>query len=94
MAIANADYSFSYIDVGGFGRQSDGGTWKACTMGKALNDGTLALPSPRMIEGVAKPMPYVFVADAAFPMSTNLLRPYPGFKSQNMSRQHRIFNYR
>ena len=94
MAIASADYTFSYIDVGGYGRQSDGGTWKASSIGRALNDGTLALPPPRIIEGVAKLMPYVFVAGAAFPLSTNLLRPYPGFKSQNMRREQRIFNYR
>ena len=94
MAVANADYTFEFVDVGGYGRQSDGGTWKACALGRALNDGTLALPEPRTLNGSSESFPYVFVADAAFPHSVNLLRPYPGFAKQTMTGEQRIFNYR
>lgn len=36
-------------------------------------------------------MPYVIVADAAFPMRTYLLRPYPG---RRVTEDRRLFNYR
>ena len=94
MAVTNADYTFEYVDVGGYGRQSDGGTWKACALGRALNDGSLALPGPRKLGDSTELFPYVFVADAAFPHSVNMLRPYPGFARQTMTREQRIFNYR
>ncbi|GAU89210.1 hypothetical protein RvY_01787 [Ramazzottius varieornatus] len=38
MAVAGANYTFEYVDVG-FGRQSDGGTWQNCTLSRALYDG-------------------------------------------------------
>ncbi|GAU90902.1 hypothetical protein RvY_03256-1 [Ramazzottius varieornatus] len=94
MAVARADYTFEYVDVGGFGRQSDGGNWQNCTLGRALGDGELVLPPGRKPPLCAEKLPYVFVADAAFPMSENLLRPYPGYALSSLGKQERIFNYR
>lgn len=36
-------------------------------------------------------MPYVILADAAFPLRNNILKPYP---FRNMTHSERIFNYR
>ena len=44
MAIAGPTYLFDYFDIGGFGRQSDGGTWAATEIGKALREDKLILP--------------------------------------------------
>ncbi|GAU99242.1 hypothetical protein RvY_10274-1 [Ramazzottius varieornatus] len=94
MAVARADYTFEYVDVGGFGRQSDGGTSQNCTLGRGFSDGELVMPTARKPPLCAKKLPYVFVADAAFPMSENLLRPYPGYASSSLAKQEHIFNYR
>ena len=94
MAIAAPDYRFSYVDIGGYGRQADGGTWKASKMGRALELGELAIPPPQNPPGATAPLPHVFVADAAFPLKPNLMRPYPGQKKATTPKVERIYNYR
>jgi len=37
------------------------------------------------------PIPYLVVADEAFPLNNYMLRPFPG---KQLSRERRIFNYR
>ncbi|XP_054746230.1 uncharacterized protein LOC129250653 [Anastrepha obliqua] len=57
-----------------------------------LMQNTLPLPPPARISMESpQPLPHFFVGDAAFPLRTNLMRPYPGF---NLPRTKRIFNYR
>ena len=94
MAVAGPEYRFSYIDVGGYGRQSDSGTWAACRLGKALQESGLAIPEPSCPPGMTEKLPYMFVADPAFPLSSNLMRPFPGHRARTLTRQQRIFNYR
>ena len=39
-------------------------------------------------------MPHVIVADEAFPLCPNIMRPYPrGRNASKMPRPHRVFNY-
>ncbi|XP_026821209.1 protein ALP1-like [Rhopalosiphum maidis] len=58
--------------------------------GKTTND-SLNIPKPNLIRGIQIPMPYVFVGDEAFGLSTNMLRPYAG---KCLLINKRIFNYR
>lgn len=72
-------YRFILIDLGGAGRQSDGGTFSSSSFGKALEDGHMILPDPSPLAGTEEPsLPYVMVGDEAFPLRNYLLRPYPG----------------
>ena len=68
---------FILIDLGSAGRRSDGGVLANSEFGQALESGSLVLPSPRPLPGTAD-LPYIFVGDEAFPLRTNMLRPYPG----------------
>ena len=78
LAVVDANYRFIYIDVGNYGRQSDGGILSHSTFGKSLDDGTLGLPPTSQISANFH-LPYVFVVgDEAFPLKSNVLRPYPG----------------
>lgn len=94
MAVVNAKYKFNYLDVGCHGRQSDGGAWAACNLGKALKKKTLLLPKPKKPPGSSVASPHVFVADAASPVSENLLRPHSGFASGELTHAQKIYNYR
>ncbi|KAL2096773.1 hypothetical protein ACEWY4_005980 [Coilia grayii] len=44
LAVVDADYLFRIVDVGGYGRTSDGGSLYASAFGEGLRDGTLGLP--------------------------------------------------
>ncbi|XP_035995635.1 protein ALP1-like [Fundulus heteroclitus] len=93
LAVVDARYLFRVVDVGAFGRKSDGGTLAASTFGEALREEKLHLPEDAPLPGANHlgPMPHVFVGDEAFPLRRNVLRPYPG---RNLSQSKRIFNYR
>lgn len=89
MATCNANYCFTMIDVGAAGCQSDGGSFSESAFGQALADGTLEIPQHRSVFGTT--LPFVLVADEAFPLKTYIMRPYP--EKQLVGRE-RIFNYK
>lgn len=78
LAVCDANYTFTLVDIGAYGSQSDGGILQASTFGKRLVDGTLDLPNPRPLEENMDLFPYYMVGDAAFPLKRNIMRPYPG----------------
>ncbi|XP_049928251.1 uncharacterized protein LOC126407421 [Epinephelus moara] len=93
LAVVDSRYCFRVIDVGGYGRTSDGGILANSAFGRALRSGTLQLPADRLLPGADHrgPQPHVFVADEAFPLRRNLMRPFPG---RTLTRDRRIYNYR
>lgn len=93
LALVDADYKFIAVDVGSYGRNSDGGIFSKLIIGKRLSSNTFNVPKPIPIIENSEPQPYVVVGDEAFPLKTYLLRPY----SRNYLRDNepnKIFNYR
>lgn len=91
-AVVDANAKFIFIDVGDFGRNSDGGVLKESNFGKLLDNNKLLLPPPRKIhEEVEDKFPFVFVADEAYPLKKNLMKP---FARKQLTNSKRIFNYR
>ncbi|XP_074537109.1 uncharacterized protein LOC141798997 [Halichoeres trimaculatus] len=93
LAVVDAQRCFRVIDVGGYGRTSDGGILANSAFGRALRNGTLQLPADRLLPGAEHrgPQPHVFVGDEAFPLRKNLMRPFPG---RTLPRDRRVYNYR
>ncbi|XP_031327719.1 protein ANTAGONIST OF LIKE HETEROCHROMATIN PROTEIN 1-like isoform X2 [Photinus pyralis] len=91
LALVDANYSFLYVDVGRNGKISDGGVYKNSSLAAAIETNKLNFPEERPLPAGTKPVPYVIVADAAFPLSRHILKPFP---FRNMTWQQRIFNYR
>lgn len=90
MGVVNANDEFIMADVGVNGRVSDGGVISVTEFGRRLEEAALNLPEPEPIVHNGRNMPYVFVADDAFAMSENLLKPYGG----KLDHDQRVFNYR
>ncbi|GFS06949.1 protein ANTAGONIST OF LIKE HETEROCHROMATIN PROTEIN 1 [Elysia marginata] len=86
MAIANADYEFLYVNCGTNGRVSDGGVIEYADFNRKLVNGELNLP-PTPDGGLS----YVFIADEAFALRTDFLKPY---NVKVLDDFKRIFNYR
>ena len=84
MAVVDAHYKFTVVDVGCQGRISDGGVLKNSTFWKSLVQGTLGLPEPSLLpqswdqsfQGFNEPIPYYFAGDDAFPLDINIMKPY------------------
>lgn len=91
MAVADSDYCFTCINVGAFGKESDSNVFKATVLGQKIYSGNIDLPEPKPLENNSEATPYVFVADEAFALCANLLRPYP---NKDLTFEKKIFNYR
>ena len=93
LAICNAEYEFLYVDIGAEGKASDGGTWRQSTFNQYLEDlaNPLNIPTPDVVPGINRILPYYLVGDEAFRLSPNVMKPFPG-ASQN--RKEEIYNYR
>lgn len=91
MAICDANYSFTMVDIGDVGRNSDGGVFSNSIMGEAFLGNKLNVPEQDKLRSTNTYFPYVLVGDAAFPLRENLMKPYP---KETLSLKERIFNYR
>ncbi|XP_056120075.1 uncharacterized protein LOC130097301 [Rhinichthys klamathensis goyatoka] len=93
LALADAEYRFTFLQVGDFGRTSDGGVYSGSALGRAMEAKKLSVPAdcPLPGSGAQGPMPYTMVGDAAFPLKTYMMRPFPG---KQIPQWRRMFNYR
>ena len=91
LAMCDAKYCFTMIDVGASGRESDGGVFAESKFGKLLDSDSLGIPFANNITNSDVNVPYVIVADAAFPLKTYMLKPYPG---KQLCLMQDVFNYR
>lgn len=92
MAISDAKYRFIVVDIGGEGRQSDEGVFRNSLIGNYIESALLKLPNPNPI-GINGPvLPYVLLANEAFPLTNFIMRPYP--RSGKLDLSKKVFNYR
>ena len=89
-ALVNSNYMFIFVDIGCNGRVSDGRVFFETPLAKGLLKSKLSLPILKPLAGRRKAGPYVIVADDAFPLQNNIMKPYP-YKDADILR--RIFNY-
>jgi hypothetical protein len=61
------------------------------TFGQKLESHTLSLPNPVALTGVQTRAPFVFFGDEAFPLRTNMMRPFP---RKDLGQPEAVFNYR
>ena len=78
MAVCDANYCFTMIDVGGFGRDNDASILNESEFGQAFEkyQSELNIPSPELVENLM--LPYVLLGDDIFGLKTWLIKLYPG----------------
>lgn len=92
MGVANADYKFLYIDIGAHGSEGDASVFFNTEFGRSIIENTIELPEDSQI--LSKKMPYMFVADDAFPLTNRIIKPFSPSKNRPLTGDERIFNYR
>lgn len=92
LAICDAQYLFTFVDIGAYGRRSDGGIFRDSIIGQRYKNSSMNLPDPQPLSIGGTPLPYVLVGDEAFPLTEYLMRPYPG--KGGLSEEKMIYNYR
>ena len=95
LALVDANYKFTYVDIGEYGSNTDGNVFRFSTFGQNYMNGRCNTPPPKTLPNLPNegPMPHVILADEAFPLRHDLMRPYPRFEA-NVPRDQAIFNYR
>ena len=78
MALVDANYRFLYCNIGVNGRISDGGVYRRCNLSELVDDpqNPLSIPNKKPLPGRNTSVPYVFIADEAFPLKEHILEPY------------------
>jgi hypothetical protein len=81
--VADANYSFIFVDIGGRGRDGDAGLFDRSSFGQRMDDATksyqnggLEIPFDNIIPGTNIRAPHVFLGDEAFPLKRHLMKPY------------------
>uniref|UniRef100_A0AAV2KQC8 DDE Tnp4 domain-containing protein n=1 Tax=Knipowitschia caucasica TaxID=637954 RepID=A0AAV2KQC8_KNICA len=91
MALVDAKYQFLYVSVGAQGRASDAGVFNESDFKKALDQGLLNIPAAKPLPLSNIQAPFVFLGDDAYPLRTDLMKPY---SIRQMDYEQRVFNYR
>jgi hypothetical protein len=92
MAIADANYKFIIVDVGGYGKDSDDGILCASNIYHSLENESLKIPSEKKFPNSNVKVPHVFIGDEAFPLRNYLMRPFPRYQLQDADKMY--YNYR
>ena len=74
------------------GRICDSGVFLHSSSYNALKNRPLCLPQRNMLPGNEMPVPYMLVADDAFLLTTNPMKPYVGESTTHSPKT--VFNYK
>ena len=75
LALVDANKRFLTVDVGQYGRVSDGHVFANSNIAMRLAKQNIGLPPDENFGGV--PLPYIVIGDEVFPLKKYLSRPYP-----------------
>ncbi|RLU24791.1 hypothetical protein DMN91_002881 [Ooceraea biroi] len=75
LAVSDANYCFTLVDIGAERRQSDGGIFANSNFGQRFERNEMNVPQPNAIEPNGPSLPYVLLADEAFALKEYMMRP-------------------
>lgn len=77
LTVTDANYKFVVVDIGGYGKDSDGGMFSASALSEQLESKSFNLPPTQKLPNSDIEAPYVIIADEGLPLRVYLLRPFP-----------------
>jgi hypothetical protein len=89
--VSDLDYRFMCIEVGAFGKQSDGDVFQSSNLRKLIESGNFNIPEPSLLPNTNVKAPYVMIGEEAYPLKTYLMRPFP---KNNLNEQTVLYNDR
>ena len=90
-AVADAYLKCVTVDVGAYGKQSDDGVFRYSALYQSLETRSLKLPEDTVLPNSEITLPYAFVGDEAYPLTTCLMKQY---SRRTLDRSKAILNYR
>jgi hypothetical protein len=75
-AVVDANYRFLAVDMGAYGKESDGGIFSHSNLSQQLENGALNANQEKVLPGSNIALPHFLVGDEAYPLKTYLMRPY------------------
>ena len=92
MALVDADYKFTWVEVGSNGSAGDAQVFNNGELKEFIEHGRMNFPPPEEpLPNDDEDMPFFIIGDDAFALRKWLMKPY---SIRNMTRHQRIFNYR
>ncbi|XP_069963027.1 uncharacterized protein [Bactrocera oleae] len=76
LAACDSNYRFTFVDVSAYGSKNDGGMFRNSQFGKGILDKSMDVPAATNLPNSDIVFPYYFIADAAFPLEENIMKPY------------------
>lgn len=86
LALVDANYNFTAVDVGAYGKTEMMVYWHILVLGKSLENGSLNIPNDETLPNTYNSTPYVILGNKALPLKTYLMRPYPGKQLDDLSK--------
>ena len=90
MAVCDAQYCFTLVNVSDFGSNNDSGILAKSSMEKQFEEQKIKITSAKPLLGYKENFPYFVVGDEVFPLKMWLMGPYPG----TLSLAKKAFKYR
>lgn len=87
LAIVGPDYRFICVDIGGYGKNSDGGIFDSSNMGQRFEAGLMNIPKDKPLPGQNESCSHVLIGDEAFVLKPYLMRPFPYRQSRHNPRK-------
>lgn len=92
MAVADANYRFLMIDVGAYGKDSDGSVLSNSKFYQRIDNGSLKLPDETKLPNSNVLAHFVFIGDEAFPLRNYIMISFP--RKQGQDNKKSYYNYR
>ena len=88
--MCDARYCFTMFDTGQYGSNNDVGVLKNSLFRKQFESGEMNIPTPRSVAGWRfDPLTYFMLENEIFPLTTWLMRPYPG----QLTEEKKVYKY-